>query len=136
MIPIGALSMEIFKEASFAAFVLLVRTIESSVAAVLTSNKAVTAVSASNAVRTLAAQALGVSIAVTGTLMVFGDPVIPAAVTIILALPVVVIVPTALAVSTCWTLPAMPGFVLAELGAGMIPIVEEIDKLSVASSLS
>ena len=124
--PLTGLSSKIFKVASFAAVVLRVSSIDASVAVVLTSNKAVTAASAFNAVRTEAAHCTGVCPAVTATLMVLGDPVIPAAATTTLALPLVVIVPAAVAVSTCLTVPAIPAVVLAELGAGVIPMALEL----------
>ena len=124
--PLTGLSSETFKVASFATVVLRVSTIDASVAAVLTSNKAVTAASAFNAVRTKAAHCTGVCPAVTATLMVLGDPVIPAAVTTTLALSVVVIVPAAVAVSTCLSVPALPAVVLAELRGGVIPMALEL----------
>jgi hypothetical protein len=65
-----------------------------------TVNNAETSASAARAVLTLPAQVAAVSVLVTATLMALGDPVIPAAVTVIVAFPLAVIVPAAVAVST------------------------------------
>jgi hypothetical protein len=64
-----------------------------------TANNADTAVSAERAILTLSAHWDAVSVFKTGTEINFGDPVIPAAVTVTDALPEVVIVPAAVAVS-------------------------------------
>ncbi len=71
----------------------------------LTVKRPPTSVSAVNAVRTLAAHKVGVSLRATATEMALGDPVMPAEVTVTVALPAVVTVPAAVAVSTC-SLPA------------------------------
>ena len=64
-------------------------------------NRSATSTTAASAVLTLPAHTDAVSPRITGTAIVNGDPPIPADVTVTLALPDAVIVPAAVAVSTC-----------------------------------
>lgn len=78
--------------------------------------------------------------ALTETLKVFGDPIIPSAVTITLAVPETVIVPSAVPVSTCGELVDVkangfsPNVVFTDLLAVLMPTAVSLSKVSLRES--